>query len=524
MTTAVCTGCGRLRPVAARTADGPWCGSCRPVPVVPCFLCGQTRRCEISQATGKPWCKACRRYWARCAGCGAFESIYAGTRAAPLCARCCNRDPGFWNRCPVCEQTWQLGTSACKRCSLSRSIADLLSGGTGRVSQGLAPLHHALTAVERPATVQNWLTRGPQVRTLLSDLGRDQRPLTHEVLDELPAGKAVAHLRSVLVAVGALPARDERLLKLEQWIAGLLQARGDLQEHRILHGYAIWHLLRRLRQRLGSPGRPDGIAGHTSPREYNNVRLHVLAAVNLMDLLHDHGLTLATFTQAHLDTWMASGCFTYPKETRHFIRWAVARKHAHGLAVPEERHRTTARVPHDAEQRWDDARRLLHDESLPLHDRVAGLLVLLYAQALPDIASLTTEHVRDDGTEVKITLGAVPVALPGPMATLVRELAATRPGHATIGCSNMGPWLFPGGRPGHPLDAKRIGERLKSIGLHPRHDRATALFTLAAELPAAILARTLGISIPIAAEWQRASAGDWINYAAEVSRRAVTEP
>ena len=250
----------------------------------------------------------------------------------------------------------------------------------------------------------------------------------------------------------------------------------------------------------------------------------MLAAVNLMDLLHDHGLTLATFTEAHLDTWMASGCFTYPEETRHFIRWAVARKHAHGLAVPEERHRTTARVPHDAQQRWDDARRLLHDESLPLHDRVAGLLVLLYAQALPDIASLTTEHVRDDGTEVKITLGTVPVTLPGPMATLVRELAATRPGHATIGCSNMGPWLFPGGRPGHPLDAKRIGERLKSIGLHPRHDRATALFTLAAELPAAILARTLGISIPIAAEWQRASAGDWINYAAEVSRRAVTEP
>src|ERR1039457_2778360 len=198
----------------------------------------QTRRCEISQATGKPWCRACKQYWARCAGCGAFEPIYAGTRDAPLCARCCNPDPGFWNRCPVCEQTWQLRTSACQRCSLSRSIADLLSDGTGRVSQDLAPLHHALTAVERPATVQDWLTRRPQARALLSDLGRDQRPLTHEVLDEMPAGKTVAHLRSVLVAVGALPARDERLLKLERWIAGLLQARDDpQQQQRILHGY-----------------------------------------------------------------------------------------------------------------------------------------------------------------------------------------------------------------------------------------------------------------------------------------------
>jgi hypothetical protein len=245
----------------------------------------------------------------------------------------------------------------------------------------------------------------------------------------------------------------------------------------------------------------------------------VLAAANLLELLDGHGLTLATLTQAHLDTWVAGRRFTYPKETRHFIRWALARKHAHGLAVTEERHRTSARVSHDIQRRWDDARRLLHD-SLPLHDRVAGLLALLYAQALPDIASLTTAHVHDDGTEVKITLGTVPVTLPGPMATLVRELAATRPGHATIGCADTGPWLFPGGRPGHPLDAKRIGERLKNIGLHPRHDRATALFTLAAELPAASLARTLGISIQIAAQWQRASAGDWMNYAAEVTRRA----
>jgi hypothetical protein len=481
----------------------------------------QTRRCEISQATGKPWCRACKQYWARCAGCGAFEPIYAGTRDAPLCARCCNPDPGFWNRCPVCEQTWQLRTSACQRCSLSRSIADLLSDGTGRVSQDLAPLHHALTAVERPATVQDWLTRRPQARALLSDLGRDQRPLTHEVLDEMPAGKTVAHLRSVLVAVGALPARDERLLKLERWIAGLLQARDDpQQQQRILHGYAIWHLLRRLRQRLGSAARPAGIAGHTSPREYDNVRRHVLAAVNLMDLLAGHGLTLATLNQAHLDTWLACRRFTYPKETRHFIRWAAARKHAHGLAVTEERRRTTARVPHDTERRWDDARRLLHDSSLRLHDRVAGLLVLLYAQSLPDIASLTTGHIRGNGTEVTIMLGTVPVTLPGPMASLVRQLAATQPGHATIGRPDTGPWLFPGGRPGHPLDARRIGERLKNIGLHPRHDRTTALFTLAAELPAAILARTPGISIPVAAEWQRASAGGWMNYAAEVSRRA----
>jgi hypothetical protein len=33
----------------------------------------------------------------------------------------------------------------------------------------------------------------------------------------------------------------------------------------------------------------------------------------------------------------------------------------------------------------------------------------------------------------------------------------------------------------------------------------------------------LGIHISVAIAWQRASAGDWIHYAAEVSRRAAGE-
>jgi hypothetical protein len=78
----------------------------------------------------------------------------------------------------------------------------------------------------------------------------------------------------------------------------------------------------------------------------------------------------------------------------------------------------------------------------------------------------------------------------------------------------------PGGRPGHPLNAGRISDRLKAIGLHPRADRAAALLTLAAELPAAILARTLGITIRTAAGWQKAASGDWMAYSAAVSRRS----
>ena len=58
------------------------------------------------------------------------------------------------------------------------------------------------------------------------------------------------------------------------------------------------------------------------------------------------------------------------------------------------------------------------------------------------------------------------------------------------------------------------------IGLRPAQARSTALFQLATELPAAVLARMLGIHIKVAVQWQQYSAGDWTSYAAEVSRRA----
>ncbi|MEQ4305955.1 hypothetical protein ABNF97_31990, partial [Plantactinospora sp. B6F1] len=50
-------------------------------------------------------------------------------------------------------------------------------------------------------------------------------------------------------------------------------------------------------------------------------------------------------------------------------------------------------------------------------------------------------------------------------------------------------------------------------------DRNTALFMLAAEVPAAILAKMLGIHIKAAVQWQQLSNGDWTTYAADLSQR-----
>jgi hypothetical protein len=289
-----------------------------------------------------------------------------------------------------------------------------------------------------------------------------------------------------------------------------LDTRKDPDERRILLGYAIWHHLRRLRQRLGT--------AHATHLQILNVRCHVTAATGFLDWLTAQDLTLSSCAQPDLDRWASGDDLTYRDETAHFVRWSVTHRHASHLTFGAVRWEGP-RGPHDGEKRWGDARRLLHDDKLTVSDRVAGLLLLLYAQRIANIVKLTTDHVHDDGDQVKVVLGTSPVVLPEPVAGLVRDLVATRQGHATIGRPDTTPWLFPGGRPGQPIGDDRLGMRLQNIGLHPRQARSTALFILATELPAAILARMLGIHIQVAVQWQKAAAGDWMTYAADVSRR-----
>ena len=129
-------------------------------------------------------------------------------------------------------------------------------------------------------------------------------------------------------------------------------------------------------------------------------------------------------------------------------------------------------------------------------------------------------HAGDSGA-IRLRLGRVPIQLPEPVASIALAVAANGKGHATIGAAGPSPWLFPGGQPGRPISSARLTLRLEALGISPRQARSTALFQLAAEIPAAILARTLGVSTDVAVIWQRLSAGDWAAYAADVSRRTT---
>jgi hypothetical protein len=504
----ICTRCERRRPVGVRACDGPVCPSCRPSKEMTCSICGRLAPAEISKATGQPWCKACQKRWARCAGCGQSRPVRGGSTDRPLCSTCTRPDKSFWKHCPTCAEMTKLTDGRCARCDLRRRLTDLLGGPNGAIRPELQALYENLAAVDRPATALNWIKQEHTV-TVLGGVGAGKLPLAHETLDRLPAAKTVEHLRAVLVATGALPARDEHMARLEAWVTHAIGARRDPDERYLLKRYAVWHLMRRLRRRK------------TEPTTYNQatlIKAHVRVATQLLDWLQSRDLTLASADQGHLDAWLATEGATRRGDAGNFIRWAASKRLCR-LQLPATRWAGPSGAI-DADKRWGQARRLLDDDTVEATDRVAGLLVLLYAQRVAAISRLTLGHIEHNSDTVSLRLGARPIVLPDPLAALVLDLVASRRGHAALGDHGTSSWLFPGGQPGRPISASRLTERLQQLGIYAGTARSAALMQLATELPAAVIARMLGIHIKVAVEWQRAASGDWTGYAADYSRRA----
>ncbi|MBF6215781.1 hypothetical protein IU487_32810 [Nocardia puris] len=341
----------------------------------------------------------------------------------------------------------------------------------------------------------------------MTSLAAAHGPVTHAVLDTLSPERQIFRLRQVLVTAGHLPARDEYLIRLERWLEPTLEAIADTADRGLVRRYITWVHLRRLRR--SSP---------ITNRQQTVVRVEVSNIVSLSNSLQDNGRTLATCRQTDVDAWLDDGPTTR-FTIRQFLSWAARHGAGRRLVVPARtcpEHRT---VFTDADQRWTLARRLLHDDSIDDRDRVAGLLLLLYAQHLSKTVTLTTSDVISDEHGVHLKLGSKPVQLPAPMSELVLRLVNNRRGHGAFGHTDDHPWLFPGGIPGRHLTAMHQMQRLQPLGIPARIGRNSALMELAAELPAAVISSLLGLSIPTAENWTTAAGNTHHGYAAELVRR-----
>lgn len=163
--------------------------------------------------------------------------------------------------------------------------------------------------------------------------------------------------------------------------------------------------------------------------------------------------------------------------------------------------------------RWAHVQVLLHDDSIRLYARIAGLFTLLYAQQLSRICRMRAQQITidDDGT-VTVTFDTFPIELPQPLDQLVVRHLATR-GQASY-ASQPNQWLFPGGLPGKHLATENIRSQLVARGIQPGTSRNAAMFQLAGQISTPILAEILGLHPHTAVRWAALAARDWTQYAA----------
>ena len=131
---------------------------------------------------------------------------------------------------------------------------------------------------------------------------------------------------------------------------------------------------------------------------------------------------------------------------------------------------------------------------------------------------MTTGQIITRDSQVLVRFGQHEIPVPGSLGRILTELLRAGRSYTGIGSPATSRWLFPGGMPGQPITASRLGERLRALGIRAMPGRRAALIDLAAQLPAAVLADSLNLSPGTAVRWMHQAGADWNHYAADIAR------
>ncbi len=322
---------------------------------------------------------------------------------------------------------------------------------------------------------------------------RGELPITHDTLDQHDVGQATAYLRSWLVAQHVLAPREELLIRYERWAQRALQALPDHPDRAHVAAYARWKIGADFARKLRT--------GRARPSSHRGYYANLRAAISFTRWLQDHELTLQQTRQAHVDDWL-NGPPSRALPTRAFLTWANTTGIIPALHISRPAPRTTT-TPTDHAVRLAQARQLLDNDETELMTRIAGTLLLLYGQLITRVVRLHRDDVQIVNGQVRLRLGGDPIAVPGPLAALLRHQRER----------TTGAWLFPGAKPGTHIGPERIRRRLRELDISPHAARPGALVALAITVPAPILAELLGYHNDTTNHWRREAAGDWARYA-----------
>ena len=396
------------------------------------------------------------------------------------------------------------GGSRCARCILRERLTGLLTDpSTGRIPEALQPVFDTLIASERPQTTIYWLRRPPHVGPgLLRQMATGQMQISHAAFEQLPADRAHNYLRDLLAAIGVLPTYEAAIARMLPWLDAKL-ATLPTEDARVINRFARWRVLRHLRTRAEQ--------GQLTKASIDRGRQEINHAIHFLGWLRAHGADIDTANQRLLDRYLTE--FPPRRYTLcTFVNWLPRRDRLPDLVLPTNR-RGLPSVTGSDEDRWRDVQLLLHDDSIRLYVRIAGLFTLLFAQPLTAICRMRTDQVMLTSDGVLVSFDREPVEMPPILDELIRAHLGRR-GNAPVASRDIG-CVVPGGIPGRPLQTENVRAQLVELGIKPRDSRTTALFQLAAAIPAPVLAELIGIAPNTAVRWAALTSRSWSGYIAQ---------
>jgi hypothetical protein len=245
-------------------------------------------------------------------------------------------------------------------------------------------------------------------------------------------------------------------------------------EHRdVVRRYIRWQLQRRMNQMETVP--------HGT---FLRSKQTVTVAIEFLNWLDDHGLTLEELRQEHLDAWLADGPSTRRFVDR-FIPWAIKCR-----LVDPELTIAAAPSPKLSKSEQDAAVEcVVHTDELTVRDRAAAILVIVFGQHIEHCHPADMGRRRRDRRGRHHQAGEDRVRTPLPLGRAhaptrcrARDLTASHPN------SN---WVFRGYSPGRHIQGSSLRSRLKSV-FGTRAARLGTLHELTKLGPVPIIADALG--------------------------------
>lgn len=477
---------------------------------VVCGRCGrQVAKTRVTwpdgQICGICYTEATRTYGA-CDECGQARLLPGRDGQRCLCRGCAGITTALdCTRCGQEGERYRAGI--CARCALRDDLTDLLTPRDAPPLPAAVKLIEALCSAGRPESIHTW-KRNPVVRQTLVDIGSGAITLDHDSFNAARLGRAGGHLRELLIQHGLLPPRDPDLALFEAWLDKRLNQIDDPAVRKPIERFANWHHLERIRHKVRR-GEPVAGSTHTAKQEITVV------GGFLSWLLNDKHRTISSCTQADVDEWLSTGPTTRTA-IRTFTVWAGNNKVGPKLLVEHRQARSARLLTNEERIRW--LRTCLVEDPDTLVYRVAGVLLLLYAQPLVRVVRLTCPDVIDSGGELHVRLGKDPAPVPEPFAYLLRLHLENRPNLQTVNSSGN-PWLFPGGRAGQHLSANAVTVRIRRLGIEPLAARNSTIRDLVRQVPPPIVAAQLGYSNQVALKHAALAAEPQSQYAKIVSSR-----